>query len=122
MDLASAATAMAWFGVAVTGGIAALCLRDPVAGLAFLTHRIEQLPHVMTDRYVALFGFSLFATLYGDLNVLIAWSLFLAFLAIADAAIYARLGKPYMKHLSSGVAALVAFAVFVAALKTNGAA
>jgi hypothetical protein len=122
MDLASTATAMAWFGVAVTGGIAGLCVRDPVAGLAFLTHRLEQLPQVMTDRYVALFGFSLFATLYGDVTVLAAWSLVLAFLALADAVIYARLGKPYMKHLSGGVAALVAFAVFLAALKTNGAA
>lgn len=122
MDWASTATALAWVGVAVTGGIAAMCVRDPVAGLAVLTHRLEQLPLVMTDRYVALFGFSLFAALYGDMTVLIAWSLFLAFLALADAAIYARLGKPYMKHLSSGVAALVASVVFVAALKTNGAA
>jgi hypothetical protein len=122
MDWASAAAGLAWVGVAVTGGIAGMCLRNPAAGLAFLTHRIEQLPQVMTDRYVALFGFSLFAALYGDLNVLLAWSLVLAFLALADAVIYARSGKPYMKHLSSGVAALFASAVFVAALKTNGAA
>ena len=122
MDWASAATVMAWAGVAVTGGIAALCLRDPVAGLAFLTHRAEQLPLVMLDRYLAFFGFSVFATLYGDLNVLIAWALALAFMALVDAVIYARLGKPYMKHLSGGVVALIAFAIFVAALKTNGAA
>ncbi|MGO4907110.1 hypothetical protein ACEN2J_02125 [Pseudorhodobacter sp. W20_MBD10_FR17] len=73
MDWANAATGKAWVGVAVTGGIAAMCLRDPDA-------------------------------------------------ALADAAIYARSGKSYMKHLSSGVAALGASAVFVAALKTNGAA
>ena len=122
MDWASAATIMAWVGVVVTGGIAGLCLRDPVAALAFLTHRAEQLPQVMLDRYLAFFGFSVFATLYGDLKVLMAWTLVLAFMALADAFIYARLGKPYMKHFSSGVLALIAFAVFFAALKSNGAA
>jgi hypothetical protein len=122
MDWASAATVMAWVGVAVTGGIAAVCLRDPVAGLAVLTHRAEQLPQVMLDRYLAFFGFSVFAAIYGDLTVMIAWTLVLAFMALADAFIYARLGKPYMKHLSAGVVAFIASAVFVAALKTNGAA
>lgn len=122
MDWASIASVMAWVGVAITGGIAGLCLRDPVAGLAFLTHRIEQLPQVMLDRYLAFFGFSVFAAAYGDLKVLIAWSLTLAFMALADAVIYARLGKPYMKHLSGGVAALVAFVIFTIALQTNGAA
>jgi hypothetical protein len=122
MDWATATTVMAWAGVAILGGIAGLCLRDPVAGLAFLTHRLEQLPKVMTDRYVAFFGFSLFAAIYGDLHVLIAWSLAMAFMALSDAVIYARLGKPYMKHLSGGVLALVASAVFFATLNTNGAA
>ena len=43
-------------------------------------------------------------------------------LALAGAALYARSGELYLKHLSSGGAALGAFALCVAALKTNGAA
>jgi hypothetical protein len=94
MDLTSATRAKAWAGVAVNGGIAAMGLRDRVAGPGFLTHRFAQLLRVTSDRKLALAG----------------------------AALYARSGKPYMKHLSSGGAALGAFALCVAALKTNGAA
>lgn len=122
MALDVAVTVMAWAGVAITGGIGGLCLRNPVAGLAYLTHRPEQLPQVMLYRYLGFFGFSIFVAAYGDVKVMIAWSLMLAFVSFADAFIYARLGKSYMKHLSGGLAALVATAVFLAALKTNGAA
>ena len=87
-----------------------------------MTHHMEQLPQVMLDRYIAFFGFSLFVALYGDLTVLAAWAAVLAFMACADTVIYARIGKPFARHLSAGIAALVVLAVALIAMISNGAA
>ena len=71
---------------------------------------------------VLFFGFSVFVALYRDLTVLAAWAVTLAFLAFADSFIYAREGKPYLKHLGAGIAALIFLAVVLVGLNTNGAA
>lgn len=122
MDWVGLAYILAWIGALITGGIALVCLRDPVAGLAYLNHRAEKLPQVMLDRYLAFFGFSVFVAFYRDLNVTAAWAVTLGFMAFADSFIYAREGKPYLKHLGAGIAALIFLAVVLVALNTNGAA
>jgi len=122
MDWVASAHILAWVGAAITGGLALVCLPNPVRGLVLLTHRVEQLPQVMLDRYIAVFGFSLFVAIYGDLAVLAAWAFVLAFMAFADTVIYARIGHPFGKHLSAGIAALVVLAVALIALISNGAA
>lgn len=122
MDWGQIAQVSAWVGVAITGAIALICLPNPERGLALMTHRMEQFPQVMLDRYIAFFGFSLFVALYGDLNVFAAWAVVLAFMAFADTVIYARIGKPFVKHLSAGIAALVVLGITLIAMISNGAA
>lgn len=122
MEWVATAHLLAWIGVAITGGIALICLPNPARGLVLLTHRMELLPQVMLDRYIAFFGFSLFVAFYGDLTVLAAWAAVLAFMAFADTVIYARIGHPFGKHLSAGIGALVVLSVALIALISNGAA
>jgi len=122
MDWGQIAQVSAWVGVAITGAIALICLPNPERGLALMTYRMEQFPQVMLDRYIAFFGFSLFVALYGDLNVFAAWAVVLAFMAFADTVIYARIGKPFVKHLSAGIAALVVLGITLIAMISNGAA
>ncbi|WP_022705415.1 hypothetical protein [Pseudorhodobacter ferrugineus] len=122
MDWVGAAQGLAWVGAAITDAIALICLPNPARGLVVMTHHMEQLPQVMLDRYIAFFGFSLFVALYGDLTVLAAWAAVLAFMACADTVIYARIGKPFARHLSAGIAALVVLAVALIAMISNGAA
>jgi len=120
--LAALAVAMAAVGVAVTGLLAFLFIRDPARGLVLTTHRAEFLPRVMADRYSAMCLLAVGATLHGDLKV-IAW-LFAAFALMGfwDAAIYARAGHPHFKHLLSGIASAAVVVVSVAAMATTGAA
>jgi len=122
MTLIAAAHGLAWVAVLVTAAIAAACIPDPRAGMVKLTHIVDQLPNVMLGRYLAFTGFTAFLAWLGDLRVMAGWGVALAFMAFADTFIYARLGKPYVKHLSAGVAAVVIAGVMVAALISNGAA
>ena len=113
----------------ICGGVTVLILAalawafwsDPQRGLAQTTHRIEKLPTVMADRYTAFAVLALVFTLYGDLNVLIAFFAVCAFMGFADGLIYARAGYPHMKHTISGVLSVVALAVATAARVTEGA-
>ena len=115
-----AALGLVWFGVAVTGVIACICLYNPTAGLARLSHELEQLPNVMLARYIAIFGFSLFAAYYADFIVLLAWLSAASFMALFDAAIYARQGKPYGTHLTAGVLTVIAMILIAATISSNG--
>ena len=121
MTLASLAVILSVGGVLVTGLLAVLFIRDPQRGLVLATHRLEFLPMVMADRYMAMCFLAVGASVLGDLKV-IAW-LFAAFtlMGCSDAWIYARAGHPYMKHLLSGVAAAVVVAAALAALTMTGA-
>lgn len=120
ISIETAALGLVWFGVAVTGVIASLCMRNPTAGLAKLNHELEQLPNVMLGRYIAIFGFSFFAAYYADLVVLVAWLSAAGFMALFDAALYARLGKPYAPHLAAGVLTVIAIILIIAAIFSNG--
>lgn len=107
MSLAMLAIYLSAGGVIATGALAVLFVRNPASAMAIATHRPEKLPCVMADRYIAFCGLALFATLYGDLNVIAALFGAFAFMGFADAFIYARGGFPAAKHLLAGALALI---------------
>lgn len=121
MTLADTAVALSGVGILVTGVLALLFLRDPVAGMAQTTHRLEKLPEVMADRYVALCMLTIGATFYGDLNVIAFLFASFALMGFADAWIYARGGFPFAKHLAAGVLATVVVAIALMASGQGGA-
>lgn len=114
--LGSLAIAGSAGGILVTGLLAAMFLIDPAKGMAWATHRVANLPRVMTDRYVAFTLLAIGATLYRDMNVIAFLFAVFAFIGLADAWIYARDRAPYSKHLMAGVAAALVAAVAVAAM------
>ena len=93
---------------------------NPERGLAQTTHRLEQLPLVMADRYTAFAVLALIFTLYGDLNVLAALFAVCAFMGFADGVIYARAGYPHIKHTISGVLSVLGLIVALIAISQQG--
>jgi hypothetical protein len=120
MTLSQVTIAFSGIGVLVTGALALLYLRDPVAGMAATTHRPEKLPEVMADRYLAFAALAIGATLYGDLKVIAGLFAAFSFMGFADARIYARGGHSCVKHLLAGGAALVVVVLAVLALTAEG--
>ncbi|ARE81744.1 hypothetical protein ROSMUCSMR3_00234 [Roseovarius mucosus] len=116
MSWASLAIALSGAGVLVTGTLAALFLRDPVAGMVATSHRAEQLPQVMANRYVAMLVLAVGATVYGDLKVIALLFAAFAYMAFHDSWIYARAGQAVSKHIGAGIAALIVFGVTVLAI------
>ena len=119
--LSTLAFAGSALGVAVTGTLAAVFLHDPVKGMAQTTHHPDQLPQVMTGRYIALTVLTLGATLFANLTVIAFLFAVLAFLGFADATIYTRAGKPALKHFVAGLTALAVMALALAATTQTGA-
>ena len=119
--LSSLAFAGSALGVAVTASLAAVFIRDPVKGMAQTTHHPDQLPQVMTGRYIALTALALGATIYGNLSVIAFLFAVFAFLGFADAFIYARAGRPALKHVIAGATAFAVMSVALAALYQTGA-
>jgi hypothetical protein len=102
--------------VLLIGAMAWLFWTDPERGLRETTHRPEQLPRVMADRYTANAALAAAFTLYGDLRVLAVFFATCAFIGFADGWIYARAGHPHIKHTLSGILGVVALGVCLAAL------
>ncbi len=120
--MASAVTTLALIGAMIPAYIGVLFAFDPVKALPQATHRLEQLPLVMVDRYAAFALFALAAAWSGDMRVIAATFAILAVPGLGDAFIYARAGHPFRKHLAAGLAALFVSALAFAAIPTNGAA
>jgi hypothetical protein len=120
MTLPTLAIILSWLGVAITLALAVSFLVSPAFGMAQAQHRLERLPRVMTDRYVAFVALALGATLYGDLAVTAYLFAVFAFMGFADAVIYARSGHPNWKHIAAGVAATIVSGVIFAAYHTTG--
>jgi hypothetical protein len=120
-SLSTLALAGSALGVAVTATLAAVFIHDPIKGMAQTTHHPDQLPQVMTGRYVALTLLALGATIYGNMHVIAFLFAVFAFLGFADATIYARAGRPVLKHLVAGFTALAVTAIAVAAIYQTGA-
>jgi hypothetical protein len=92
----------------ILGGLSYAFWSNPEKGLRQTTHRLENLPLVMADRYAAFAILAAFLTLYGDLNILILFFAVCAFMGFADGRIYARAGHPHWKHTGSGILSVVA--------------
>lgn len=122
MSLVTLALVLSAAGVLVTAALAGVFLYDTETGLRQTTHRAEDLPKVMTDRYIAMAALALGATLYGDLNVIAFLFAAFAFMGFADALIYARGGHPISKHVNAGTAAAIVAVVAGLAQTSNGAA
>ena len=115
MDLATLAIALSGAGVLVTGALAVLFLRDPVAGMAITRHRPQELPQIMADRYVAMVALALAATVYGDLKVIAVLFGAFGYMGLHDAWVYLRAGHSWGNHLAAGVAGMLVCGVAGAA-------
>ncbi|TCL09854.1 hypothetical protein BXY66_1919 [Shimia isoporae] len=121
MDMGTLTILLCLGGTVVTGILAFTFWRDPEAGMKSATHRLEQLPQVMTDRYVAFVFLSLAAAWHGDAGVIAVLFTAFAFMGFADGVIYARAGHPHIKHTAAGVAAALVAAVAAWTELSNGA-
>lgn len=122
MTLATLTVLLCLGGAVVTGFLAVIFWRNPEAGMAAATHRLEKLPFVMTDRYVAFAFLALAAAWHGDPGVIAGLFVAFAFMGLADGVIYARAGFPHIKHTAAGVAAALVAAVAAWTELSNGAA
>jgi hypothetical protein len=109
-----------WILVALLGVGAVMVLslawvfyKDPVKGMAEATHRPEQLPLVMIDRYVAVAVIQIGLVLFGSLEMVAVFCIAGMIMGFGDGFIYQRAGHPHMKHTVSGVLALVGFVLTV---------
>ncbi len=84
---------------------------DPQKGMAQATHRLEQLPLVMVDRYVAVGVLQIGLIFFGNLEMVAIFCIAGAIMGLGDGLIYARAGHPHIKHTSSGVLALLGLGV-----------
>lgn len=116
MMVATLAVIFAASGAVFTGALGLLFLRDPVRGFAITTHRLEQLPQVMSDRYFALALLALGSAVYGDFKVIAYLFGVYAFVSFADAWIYARVNRPYVKHVAAGVLSIIVMVTALVAL------
>ena len=112
---------LAGIGALIPAYLAAVFALAPTRALAQATHRLEQLPCVMVNRYAAFALFALAAALSGDMTVIAIAFAILAVPGFGDTLIYARAGHPFVKHLSAGLAALfVSLLAFAAAQTSSG--
>jgi hypothetical protein len=110
-------------GAAGAGWLAVLAvvfLFNPPRGLVMTDHTEDQLPRVMTDRYL-FFAALAFGAVWLREPRLIAFVFGgFAFLGFADAFIYARVGKPIRKHVVAGIASSI-IAVLALIVELTGA-
>ncbi len=83
--------------------------RDSDAGMALATHRTEQLPRVMVNRYFVIFMF-MGGALASRNPLWVAYAFAVTAIAsLWDALIYRKAGQPFRKHLVAALSsALVA--------------
>ncbi|MGB3243604.1 MAG: hypothetical protein WBB25_03670 [Sulfitobacter sp.] len=98
-------------GSVLTGLLAYAFWRDPVEGMAQATHHAEKLPLVMIDRYIAVAVIQFGLIFFGSLPMVAVFCVAGAIMGLGDGLIYSRAGLPHMKHTSSGLLAVFAFAV-----------
>jgi hypothetical protein len=116
MTLATLATVCALITFLILSGLAYAFWSNPTRGLVQTTHRIEQLPLVLADRYTAFALLTLAILLFGDLRLMASFFAVCAFMGFADGLIYARAGHPHIKHTFSGILSVIALGVTLAAL------
>lgn len=119
MSLATLSVLLAGLGGLFTGRFGVLFLLDPERGFAATTHRPEELPKVMADRYFAFALLALGSAVYGDFRVIAYLFAVFALVSFADAWIYARIDRPYVKHFAAGVMSIIVMVVALLALNSG---
>lgn len=117
---ATLAIALAMLCLILTGGFGVLFALNPAKGMRAASHWPDQLPLVMSDRYIGTAFLLLGVLAFGDYRLL-AW--FLAVVGIAglgDVVIYARAGRPYAPHLIAALLYGIAASLALAAHLSNG--
>ncbi|MFN7053715.1 MAG: DUF4267 domain-containing protein [Gemmobacter sp.] len=119
---ANAALALATLCLVLTGGFGVLFALNPAKGLRAASHWPEQLPLVMSDRYIGTAFLLLGVLMFGDFRLL-TWFLGVVGIAgLADVLIYARAGRPYAPHLIAAVLYGLAASLAWAAHLSHGTA
>lgn len=89
--------------------------QSPEKGYRATTHREEQLPQVMIDRYVAFAVIGLGLIFWGNTPMVAIFFLAGAIMGLGDMVIYARAGHSYSKHATAGGLSLVAMIITLVA-------
>jgi hypothetical protein len=107
-----------WLAAALLAYMALLFWRSPDNGLKQTTHKLENLPLVMANRYTAFAILGAAIVISGNLALLAVFFAVSALMGLADGWNYARSGLPHIKHTASGVLALVALGITLIARGT----
>ena len=100
----------------------ALFWLNPEKGLAFATHRRENLTEVMVNRYFVIFMVMGGALWYGQPEVVAFVFAVTGIAPLHDAMIYRRAGKPFRKHLiPAALSAVVAVWALLLTINTGAA-
>lgn len=104
-------TVLSLLAVLITGYLVYLFYPNPARGMAVVKHRAEDLPQVMTGRYIGFFLFAIGAAIYRDPYV-IAW-MFAVFATVSfwDVMTYRKGGHAYAPHLQAGLLSIAALAI-----------
>lgn len=97
-----------WLATALLAYMAVLFWRDPENGLKQTTHKLENLPLVLANRYTAFAIIGAAIVLSGNLTLLAVFFAVSALMGLADGWNYARSNLPHIKHTMSGVLAIIA--------------
>lgn len=97
--------------MALLAYMAVIFWRDPDNGLKQTTHKVQNLPLVMANRYTAFAILGGAIVLSGNLTLLAVFFAVSALMGLADGWNYARSGNPHIKHTASGVAAIVGLVI-----------
>lgn len=119
MTLSSLVVVLLAIGVVLLGYMAFLFWTDPAKGLRITTHRLENLPTVMANRYTGLAVLSLGMILYGNYPIITVFFLSAAIMALSDSMIYARAGHSFIKHTASGVLSVIGMIISAIAWATT---
>ncbi len=112
----AAALALATLCLVLTGAFGLLFAASPAKGMAAASHRPEQLPLVMADRYVGTALLLLGVILYGDWWLLFWFTAVVGIAGLGDVWIYRRAGHATAPHL---IASLIYGAAAVLALSAH---
>jgi hypothetical protein len=92
----------------------------PERGLAFATHKVENLPAVMANRYFSMAAVMVGSLVYGRPEVIAFVFAATGFGPAHDAWIYARAGQSYKKHVLPAVlSAYVAIGALIVYLNSG---
>lgn len=111
------ALALAILCMALTGGFGVLFALNPAKGMAAASHWPEQLPLVMSDRYIGTAFLLLGVLIFADWRMLAWFTAVVGIAGLGDVLIYARAGRPVLPHLIAallyGAAATLAYLAYL---------